>query len=155
MKDEKEEMRDEKEGKVEKVEMNSTTSSTKTGLPKKIQSRQKEITALFFSTLDAHIGDILTGKAKDSYRIKDFAKVMFIHPVHLSNTIKLQTGKSPCDYVEERLMQEAKRLLSESALPIADIAQKLTFKEATNFTKFFKRFAGVTPKQYRQPFVDA
>ncbi|MBC8042178.1 MAG: helix-turn-helix transcriptional regulator [Rhizobacter sp.] len=124
-------------------------------LPKKILSRQKEITALFFEALEKHIADILSGKAKESYHIKEFARILFIHPTHLSNTIKLQTGKSPCDFLEARLVEEAKRLLSESTLSIADIATKLTFKEATNFTKFFKRFAGMTPKQYRAQFIDS
>lgn len=83
------------------------------------------------------------------YHIRDFAALMFIHPVHLSNTIKLHTGYAPCYFFENRVMEEARKMLQDPGLSIASIAGKLTF-DNSNFTKFFKRFEGVTPSQYRQ-----
>ncbi|MHA4807092.1 helix-turn-helix domain-containing protein [Flavitalea flava] len=117
-------------------------------LPKKILSRQTEITSDFLKEVDKHLEDILAGKADKMYHIKDFASRLSIHPVHLSNTIKLTTGHSPFYFFEEKLMAEAKRLLLDKRVTIADIADKLTF-DTSNFTKFFKRFEGVTPSAYR------
>lgn len=119
-------------------------------VPQKILTRKDEITADFFRILDRHMEDILSGKVTDSYEIKDFAEELHIHPTHFSNTIKLTTGKSPCDFFEDKLMDEAKRMLGESPMPINEIGLRLTFQDPTNFTKFFKRFAGQTPKQYRK-----
>lgn len=123
-------------------------------IPKKILARQLEITADFLAHLDTHIQDIVTGRATDMYEIRDLASVMHIHPTHLSNTIKLTTGKSPCYFFEEKLMQVAKQLLRDNTRPVADIAALLTF-DPSNFTKFFKRFEGMTPKQYRENFLRA
>lgn len=118
-------------------------------LPKKILSRQAVITNEFLAEVDKHLADILAGRTDRMYHIKDFAALLFIHPVHLSNTIKLTTGHSPCYFFEEKLMTEARRLLQDGRVSIADIAERLTF-DTSNFTKFFKRFEGMTPSAYRQ-----
>jgi len=124
-------------------------------VPKKILTRKDEITADFFALLDKHINDILTGEVQQMFHIKDFASRLYIHPTHFSNTIKLSTGKSPCDFVEKRIMEEAKKMLRHTAMPIADICYRLTFNEPTNFTKFFKAMEGMTPKQYRKQFIES
>jgi len=124
-------------------------------VPQKILTRKDEITADFFALLDKHINDILTGEVQQMFHIKDFASRLYIHPTHFSNTIKLSTGKSPCDFVEKRIMEEAKRMLRHTAMPIADICYRLTFNEPTNFTKFFKAMEGMTPKQYRKQFIES
>jgi AraC family transcriptional regulator of adaptative response / methylphosphotriester-DNA alkyltransferase methyltransferase len=124
-------------------------------IPHKILTRKDEITDRFFKLLDKHMEEILSGKTNKSYLIKDFAALLFIHPTHFSNTIKLTTGRSPCDFVEDRLMAEAKRMLSETPMPISEIGYKLTFQDPTNFTKFFKRFGGKTPRQYRNQFIES
>ena len=54
----------------------------------------------------------------------------------------------PCEIYEEKLMNIAKELILTTNLSIADIARQLTF-DPSNFGKFFKHFAGVTPKQFR------
>ena len=118
-------------------------------LPKKIFVRQHEIFADFLKQIDIHLEDILAGRATEMFHIKDLAGKLFIHPTHLSNTIKLTTGKAPCFFFEEKLMKIAKQLLTESDEPIAQIASRLTY-DPSNFTKFFKHFEGVTPKQYRE-----
>ncbi|WP_199117293.1 AraC family transcriptional regulator [Pedobacter sp. ASV28] len=119
-------------------------------IPKKLLSRKDEITQDFFNLLDQHVEDILTGKIDRMYHIKDFAALLFIHPTHFSNTIKLSTGYSPCHFAEQRILQEARKMLVNTQKPIHEISYRLTFNEPTNFTKFFKSFEGITPKQYRK-----
>jgi AraC family transcriptional regulator, regulatory protein of adaptative response / methylphosphotriester-DNA alkyltransferase methyltransferase len=82
------------------------------------------------------------------HEISDFANMLHIHPVHLSNTVKEVTGRSACDLFEERLVQLAKELLTTTNLPVAEIARQMTY-DPSNFTKFFKKFVGMTPKKYR------
>lgn len=107
----------------------------------------------FLQLVDEHLADITEGRADKMYHIKDFAKRMFIHPVHLSNTIKALTGHSPCFFFEEKLMLAAKKMLQDPGQSIAQIANRLTF-DTSNFTKFFKRFEGVTPSEYRKGLID-
>lgn len=73
------------------------------------KARKEEITRDFLELLDSHVEDILSSRVDYMFRIKDFASHLNIHPTHFSNTIKLTTGKSPCDFVEERITNEAKR----------------------------------------------
>ncbi len=100
--------------------------------------------------VEIHMLDILEGRATHMYRIKHFAERLFIHPTHLSNTIYLTTGKSPCDFLVARLMEYTYKLLQDPAIPIAEVSERLTFDEPTNFTKFFKQNAGITPRMYRK-----
>ena len=118
-------------------------------LPKKISARQHEITVDFLNAVDRHLDDVLNGRVEDMWEIRDFADHLHIHPTHLSNTIKLTTGKAPCWPIEDKIMRIAKEMLADNSLPINQIAGRLTF-DPSNFTKFFKRFEGVTPKQYRE-----
>ena len=117
-------------------------------IPKKILARQHEIFADYLRELDKHLDDIVNERVVDMFEIRDFAEILHIHPTHLTNTIKLTTGKPPCFFFEEKIMAIAKNMIQQHK-PIKEVAFKLTF-DASNFTKFFKRFEGVTPKEYRE-----
>jgi AraC family transcriptional regulator of adaptative response / methylphosphotriester-DNA alkyltransferase methyltransferase len=43
----------------------------------------------------------------------------------------------------------SKELLADPSRSVADIAANLTY-DPSNYTKFFKRFVGITPRQYRE-----
>ena len=53
-------------------------------------------------------------------------------------------------FIAARINLEAKRLLVHTDWPVALIAERLGFDEATNFSKFFKRESGATPAQFRR-----
>jgi AraC family transcriptional regulator of adaptative response / methylphosphotriester-DNA alkyltransferase methyltransferase len=118
-------------------------------IPRKILARQHEITTEFLQHIDHHLADIVSGKTMEMFEIRDIAGLMFIHPTHLSNTIKLTTGKAPCYFFEKRIMDIARQQLLNTHKPVAEIAGLLTF-DPSNFTKFFKRFEGCTPRQFRE-----
>lgn len=124
-----------------------------TPIPKKILARQHEIFADYMKEIDIHLDDVMHDRAEYMFEIRDFAEKLFIHPTHLSNTIKLTTGKSPCFFFEEKIMDIARKMLKEH-IPINEVATKLTF-DPSNFTKFFKRFEGLTPKQYKEQMYAA
>jgi AraC family transcriptional regulator, regulatory protein of adaptative response / methylphosphotriester-DNA alkyltransferase methyltransferase len=114
-----------------------------------ISLRKKEITHEYIIRLDEHIQELKEGKAERALEIRDLAAMLHLHPVHLSNTIKEVTGQSTCDLYEERLLRISKELLLNSTMSIAQIARQLTY-DPSNFTKFFKAFAGITPKKFRE-----
>lgn len=113
-----------------------------------LSSRKKEIVQDYIAELDQHILDLKAGKVDRALEIREFAEILHIHPVHLSNTIKEVTGKSSCDLFEERLVNLSKELLLTTSLSVAQIARQLTY-DPSNFTKFFKHFTGTTPKKFR------
>lgn len=111
--------------------------------------RSKEITTNFLSELDKHMQDLRTGKAEKTFEVQEIAEILHIHPTHLSNTIKEELKRSPCDIYEEKLMEVARDLILTTDLSIAVIARQLSF-DPSNFTKFFKHFEGITPKLFRE-----
>ncbi|MGI4834434.1 MAG: helix-turn-helix transcriptional regulator [Janthinobacterium lividum] len=120
-----------------------------TPIPKKVLARQHEITANFTRLVHAHVDDLAAGRATEALEIRDFAGQLCIHPTHLSNTLRLTTGAPPCAIYERRLVAVASALLLDPNLSIAEVAARLTY-DPSNFTKFFKRFVGLTPKQFRE-----
>ncbi|HMW98487.1 MAG TPA: helix-turn-helix transcriptional regulator [Flavobacteriales bacterium] len=112
-------------------------------------SRPQELSAAYMKALDLHMAEFRAGTADRAWGIRDFAERLFVHPTHLSNTLQEVTGRSPCDIYEERLMDVARELLIGSKGSAAEVARQLTM-DPSNFNKFFKRFEGITPKQFRE-----
>lgn len=92
--------------------------------------------------------EFAAGRAEEMVSLKQIAAELFLHPVHVTNVIKLHTGNHPCYYYEIRILEEARKLLSDPDLTITDVAHKLTY-DKSNFTKFFKKYQGMTPSEYR------
>ena len=121
-------------------------------IPKKILARQYEITDEYLKTLDTHLADIVEGRATEMFEIRDIANILHIHPTHLSNTVRLTTGHSACSFFEEKILTIAKGMLEKNETSISSIAMLLTY-DPSNFTKFFKSYTNLTPKQYRENFL--
>jgi AraC-like DNA-binding protein len=117
-------------------------------LPLTLFARRHEITADYLREVDRHLADIVAGRATEMFEIRDFAGILCIHATHLSTTVKEATGHSPCYFFEERILEAARQLLRDPRRSVADVAATLTY-DPSNFTKFFKRFQGCTPGQYR------
>ena len=115
-------------------------------------SRNEEIFQHYLALIDQHLKDIVDGKADEMFELKDIARRLFIHPTYLSNLIKEHTGKHPCYFYEHKVLDIAKTLLQDARYSVADVAQILTY-DPSNFTKWFKTYAGITPKQYRAQLI--
>ena len=122
-------------------------------IPEKILSRKDEIAANFVHLAEEHLASLMSGKTTKRFHASDFASKLCIHPRHLTTTLKLAINTSVCDYMEERMFTEAKKLLEQTTLSIADIGERFGYNEPTNFTKFFKSMAGITPLQYRKSVI--
>lgn len=111
--------------------------------------RPEQLSDQYARLIDQHLDDLVTHKADEMYEIENFADIMCIHPVHLSNTIKEFTGISACGIYQGKIIETAQKLLADQDRSIRSIAITLTF-EPSQFTKWFKRFQGMTPGQYRK-----
>lgn len=118
-------------------------------VPQAYVSRQAEILAQFKQVVESHLDDFLAGRVEKMYQLQEIAAILCLHPVHLSKVIKLATGHHACHFYEQKIVLEAKKLLTTTTSPIGDIARKMDY-DVSNFTKFFKRFTGLTPSAYRK-----
>ena len=81
--------------------------------------------------------------------VGDYASQLNISAGHLSEVIKIQSGKPAIKHIHERLVLEAKRLLFHTSNSLKEISFDLGFSDASYFNRFFKRETGVTPAEYR------
>src|SRR4051794_17565761 len=68
---------------------------------------------------------------------------------HFSRTFKQSMNMSPNNYLVERRIEHAKRLLGETNLPVVDIALRAGFASQSHFTTTFRKLVGATPKVFR------
>lgn len=72
---------------------------------------------------------------------------------HFRRAFKDHTGYSPWQYVLQLRLMRARRLLSESEARLEDVAAGLGFNSAFHLSTCFKQAFGVSPSQWRKPFV--
>jgi AraC family transcriptional regulator len=78
------------------------------------------------------------------------ADAVQLSPHHFSRVFKRVTGLSPHQYVLSERIQLARRLLAETTLSIAEVANDVGFYDQSHFTYHFKRLVGVTPSAIRE-----
>lgn len=81
---------------------------------------------------------------------KDYAALLYITPNHLNALCNDLLGISAGEVIRNRVILEAKRLLVNLELTITAIANKLNFTDNSYFTKFFKKYTGLTPEEFRK-----
>lgn len=111
--------------------------------------RSKEIIENYFQFLDRHIEDVVLGRVDEFMEINQIASELFISHKHLTDTVQKETGNHPCHFYDLKIIDEAKSMLSETDKSISEIARVLTY-DPSNFSKFFKKFTGQTPGQFRK-----
>ena len=53
-------------------------------------------------------------------------------------------------YVNKLRIEKAKKLLKESSIPVSEIAKQVGIEDSYYFSRLFKKYAGVSPKSYRE-----
>lgn len=85
-----------------------------------------------------------------AFKLTDVQAVVPLNRTYLSRIFNEGLGESFSDYVRDRRMTEAMRLLTdEPDTPIADIAEHCGFASHSSFHRAFVRFTGMKPGDYR------
>ena len=91
----------------------------------------------------------ITENYKDERRAQFYADKLGISLQHLSTTVKQVTGKSVLDTIAYIVVMDAKAKLKGTNMTIQEIAYSLNFPSASFFGKYFRRYAGMTPLEFR------
>lgn len=78
------------------------------------------------------------------------AEQFYLHPNYLSRLFKEKTGKNYVDYITEIRMQKVKELLKNTDDKVADISVQVGYENPRYFSKVFKQFTGLSPREYRE-----
>lgn len=79
-----------------------------------------------------------------------YANELYITPDHLNRTFKARIGKTAKEYIQARIITEAKRLLYFTDLTNKEIAYELGFNEPGNFSAFFKKHTDLSPSKFKK-----
>ena len=109
--------------------------------PVRVSERTTEQFISFMRLLNTHF--------IEHHDIGFYAERLHITSIHLSRIVRQVTGRTVVDYINQMLLMEASWLLQATALPRADIAERLHFSDQSSFGRFFTRMKGVNPKRYR------
>ena len=77
------------------------------------------------------------------------SEICFMSPNYFCHYFKQEIGKTPISFINEYRIEKACEMLSESELPISEIALSVGFDNFSYFIRKFREYKGVTPKQYR------
>ncbi|MGL4583509.1 MAG: helix-turn-helix domain-containing protein [Flavobacterium sp.] len=81
---------------------------------------------------------------------KEYAKLLYVTPNYLNAICQKIKGQSAGEIIRNRILLESKRLLVNTNLSAGEIAYKLSFKDNSYFSRFFKKYVGVSPDEYRK-----
>jgi AraC family transcriptional activator of pobA len=111
-------------------------------LPSTILTRSQLIAASFKHLVNTHY--------TTERSLAFYADKLCISPKHLAETVREATGKRAAEWLAEAVLLEARVLLQNPALTIAQIADTLHFADQSTFGRFFRNNTGVSPASYRQ-----
>ncbi|WP_353952071.1 AraC family transcriptional regulator [Knoellia sp. S7-12] len=83
------------------------------------------------------------------HKVSDHADRLGYSTRTLNRLARRHTGLSAKELIDERVALEAKRQLSHAAASVSEIAEQLGFDDASNFSSWFRRQAGMTPGAFR------
>lgn len=103
-----------------------------------------------FSQLVQHVIARIDYDLSADLSLKASAEALNVNASYLSTLFKKETGSTLTDYVNRKRMEHAVYLLNSTDLPISVVGQRCGVQDDNYFTKIFKKYTGLTPKQYRQ-----
>lgn len=105
-------------------------------------SRQDELTDNFFRLLHSHY--------KKEHTATFYADRLCVTDKHLMRTVKARTGRTFHFWLSDFLMREAKFQLRSTDKSVTQIAEELNFPNSSFFARFFRKYIGITPLQFRK-----
>lgn len=94
--------------------------------------------------------DLLLDNYKEQHEVAFYADKLFITPQYLTLIIKELTGKTTNKWIDDTLILEARKMLKTTQTTVQQIADYLNFSDQSTFGKFFKKYHGISPAEYRK-----
>jgi AraC family transcriptional regulator len=94
--------------------------------------------------------DYMDAHLRDDVGLTELADVAGFSRHYFARSFRLATGMSPHQYLVERRVERACKLLCETVLSIGEVAAAVGFASQSHLTEHFRRVTGVTPARFRQ-----
>jgi AraC-like DNA-binding protein len=100
--------------------------------------------------LVAAVFELVEARYHEPISLRDVAESLGLTTGHLTTVIGRRTGRTVQQWITERRMREARRLLADTDLAVAAIAPRVGYREAGYFVRRFRATHGVTPGAWRR-----
>ena len=108
----------------------------------------------FGSAALLYASSLIIKSVEENYRkehsVKFYADKICLTPKYLSTVIYEISGKHASDWIQEYIILEAKALLKSTNMSLQNISDVLCFCTPSHFGRFFKRYTGYTPSEYKK-----
>lgn len=111
--------------------------------PKLRVKSKNEIIEAIINYIAIHCNDVTLSKISGIFSYSE---------TYLSKLIKEQTGSNFKDLLETDRLNQAKYLIENTNLPLADISQRVGYFDYSHMSRSFKRMLNITPKSLRKKF---
>ena len=126
-----------------------------------LKCKQMELIYKFFSILLENsdkkaLGDIADSAQKiidynfnREITVSEIAATLCVDPAYLTRRFTQKYGLSPKEYIVEKRIAHAKRLLTETDATVTEISVSVGYADQLYFSRIFKKKEGVSPQAYR------
>lgn len=95
-----------------------------------------------FSAIDRRLSEPLS--------LRDVADEVGMSPGHLTTLVRRRTGRTVGEWINERRMSQARALLGDTDLPVAEVATRVGMADPGYFSRQFRRTHGLSPRAWRR-----
>ncbi|MDA3893382.1 MAG: helix-turn-helix transcriptional regulator [Salinivirgaceae bacterium] len=120
-------------------------SHTLCSLSKNVELQSTESINPIFRAFKKYIDTYFSSK----HKVSDYAELLSVSSDYLNKVVKSLTGKSAKEYIQNRIMIEAKRSLLFTDLSNKELSYHLGFEEPAHFSNFFKKNSGSSAIDFR------
>ncbi len=101
-------------------------------------------------TIVKNFKDIVELHYKEWHQVKDYADALNVTPNYLNEVIKSATDTSAKDFIQSRIILEAKRMVLFTGKSSKEVGFELGFEDPSHFSKFFKNNAGQSLQEFKE-----
>src|SRR5919199_1240095 len=98
----------------------------------------------------AEVFSFIEERYHERVSLKDVARAVSLSPGHLTTVVRRKTGRTVVEWIAERRMAQARRLLVETDLAVEEVGHRVGYNDPTYFVRSFRRAHGTTPLGWRR-----
>jgi AraC-like DNA-binding protein len=98
----------------------------------------------------AEVFGVIEERYGEPLSLKDVARAVSLTPGHLTTVVRRKTGRTVQQWILERRMAQARRLLVETDLAVEEVGRRVGYGDPHYFVRHFRRARGATPRGWRR-----
>jgi AraC-like DNA-binding protein len=98
----------------------------------------------------AEVFDVIEERFHEPISLRDVASAVSLSPGHLTTVVRRKTGRTVQEWIAERRLAQARRLLVETDLAVEEVGGRVGYVDPSYFVRVFRRAHDVTPLAWRR-----